>query len=98
MALNLLRIIEEALVNVRMHSGAKSVEVALRPHTDGGIQVEVKDDGRGTDSSDIGRRAPGLGVMGMRERALILGGRLVVEAAAGGGTSVQAIIPEELLN
>ena len=95
-ALNLLRIIEEALTNVRMHSGAQSVEVALRPDVDGAFQVEVRDDGRGTES-DVGRRAPGLGVMGMRERALILGGRLEVEAAAGGGTSVRAIIPKELL-
>lgn len=95
-ALNLLRIIEEALTNVRMHSGAQSVEVALNPALDGGLEVEVKDDGRGTDS-DVGRRAPGLGVMGMRERALILGGRLVVEAAVGGGTSVRAIIPKELV-
>lgn len=95
-ALNLLRIIEEALTNVRMHSGAQSVEVALSPAVDGGLEVEVRDDGRGTDS-DVGRRAPGLGVMGMQERALILGGRLVVESTAGGGTSVRAIIPKELL-
>lgn len=95
-ALNLLRIVEEALTNVRMHSGAQSVEVALSPAVDGGIEVEVRDDGRGTET-DVGRRAPGLGVMGMRERALILGGRLVVEAAAGGGTSVRATIPKELL-
>jgi two-component system sensor histidine kinase UhpB len=93
-ALNLLRIIEEALNNVRMHSGAQMVEVALGPSGDGGIAVEVRDDGRGS-FADGGERTPGLGVLGMRERAVILGGRLEVTPVGGGGTSVRAILPKE---
>ena len=95
-ALNLLRIIEEALTNVRLHSGARLVEVALGPAVDGQFAVEVRDDGRGTES-DAGHRSPGLGTLGMRERVLILGGRLEVESAAGGGTTVRAILPKEQL-
>lgn len=91
-ALNILRIIEEALANVRMHSGAKSVEVALRPASAGHLAVEVKDDGRGTDT-DGGRRELGLGFLGMRERALILGGRLEVDSVLGAGTTVRALLP-----
>jgi two-component system, NarL family, sensor histidine kinase UhpB len=95
-ALNLYRIIEEALTNVRMHSGAGLVEVALGPVLGRQLAVSVKDDGRGTESA-AGDRAPGLGVLGMRERAVILGGRLEVESTTGGGTTVRAIIPKERL-
>jgi signal transduction histidine kinase len=95
-ALNIYRIIEEALNNVRLHSGARLVEVALGSWLGTQLAVEVKDDGRGTESS-AGDRAPGLGVLGMQERALILGGRLEVESAAGSGTTVRAILPKEQL-
>lgn len=95
-ALNIYRILEEALTNVRLHSGAGMVEVALGPSLGTTFAVEVKDDGRGAESG-AGDRQPGMGMMGMQERALILGGRLEVESAAGGGTTVRAILPKEQL-
>jgi len=95
-ALNLYRIIEEALTNVRMHSGAGLVEVALSPAVGSNFAVSVKDDGRGADSA-AGDRTPGMGVLGMQERAVILGGRLEVESVAGGGTTVRAILSKEQL-
>jgi two-component system, NarL family, sensor histidine kinase UhpB len=95
-ALNLYRIIEEALTNVGLHSGAGLVEVALGPGLDSHFAVEVKDDGRGAKSA-AGDRVPGMGVLGMQERAVILGGRLEVESVAGGGTTVRAILPKERL-
>lgn len=95
-ALNLYRIIEEALTNVRMHSGAGLVEVALGPMLGSQLAVSVKDDGRGAESA-TGDRVPGMGVLGMQERAVLLGGRLEVESTAGGGTTVRAILPKEQL-
>jgi two-component system sensor histidine kinase UhpB len=95
-ALNLYRILEEALNNVRLHSGARLVEVALGPGFDSNLALEVKDDGRGAET-EAGRRLPGMGVLGMRERAVILGGRLEVESVLGGGTTVRAILPKEQL-
>ena len=95
-ALNIYRIIEEALNNVRMHSGARLVEVVLRHAQGDEVAVEVKDDGRGADSG-TGRRISGMGLLGMQERAVILGGRLEVESIAGGGTTVRAVIPREQL-
>ena len=92
-ALNLLRIVEEALTNVRLHSDARLVEVVLGA-SDGRFFVEVRDDGRGSDSG-IGERKPGLGVLGMRERALILGARLDVYTVPGGGTSVRASLQKD---
>jgi signal transduction histidine kinase len=95
-ALNIYRIIEEALSNVRMHSGARLVEVVLGPAIESQYVVSVIDDGRGADGAS-GERKPGLGTLGMQERAVILGGHLKVESVAGGGTTVRAIIPKEQL-
>lgn len=95
-ALNIYRIIEEALTNVRLHSGAQFVEVALGSRLGGHLAVEVRDDGRGAESG-AGDRVPGMGVLGMQERAVLLGGRLEVESVAGGGTTVRAILPKEHL-
>jgi len=95
-ALNIYRIIEEALTNVRLHSGARAVEVALGLGADSDVAVEVKDNGRGAESG-AGVRAPGMGVLGMQERAMILGGRLEVLSIAGSGTTVRAILPKEQL-
>jgi signal transduction histidine kinase len=92
-ALNLYRIIEEALCNVRRHSGAHRVEVALGPALDSHLAIEVTDDGRG--AAIDGYSLPGLGVLGMQERAVILGGRLEVDCIAGRGTTIRAIFRKE---
>jgi two-component system sensor histidine kinase UhpB len=96
-ALNILRIVEEALTNVRLHSGASLVEITLGPAVDGWVAVEVRDNGRGSET-DVSSRMPGLGMIGMRERALILGGHIEINPVAAGGTSVRAIFPKEQLN
>ena len=79
-----LRIVQEALANVRRHSGARRATVTLG--TDGGeVRVEVHDDGRGFEPG----AAPGVGLTGMRERAIALGGELEVESEPEGGTLVR---------
>jgi two-component system sensor histidine kinase DegS len=95
-ALNIYRIIEEALANVRMHSGANLVAVTLGPAMGRYVSVEVKDDGRGG-APDGTTTRPGLGFMGMHERALLLGGQLEVVSVDGGGTTIRAILPTEEL-
>jgi len=95
-ALNIYRIIEEALTNVRLHSGARLVQVALSAISSGNLAVEVKDDGRGG-PSDGQSNKPGLGVMGMYERAVLLGGQLEIKSVDGQGTIVRAILPREQL-
>jgi signal transduction histidine kinase len=92
-SLNLYRIIEEALANVRMHSGARLVRIVLRPHSETELAIEVDDNGRGVDA--IGPRRAGLGTIGMRERALLVGGRLRIEGQEGSGTTVHAIFPRD---
>ena len=91
--MNLYRLIEEALTNVRLHSGARAATVVLQPLSDTELSVSVWDDGRGVDAHDGWRL--GLGTIGMKERALFLGGELRIESQAGGGTTVQAILPRQ---
>jgi two-component system, NarL family, sensor histidine kinase UhpB len=88
---NLFRIVEEALNNVRMHSGAGRVDVMLVANGDG-VELTVQDDGRGLPPGDGGRRQ-GMGMMGMRERAVLLGGELDVSSNGSGGTTVKAVVP-----
>ena len=90
--LNLYRIVEEALANVRMHSGAHSVRIVLESRSEDQLALMVDDDGRGVDT-DIARPV-GLGTVGMRERALFLGGQLEIESEDGAGTTVHAVFPK----
>ncbi|MGI8860555.1 MAG: PAS domain S-box protein [Rubrobacteraceae bacterium] len=79
-----LRVVQESLTNVRRHSGARHATVTLG--TDSGeIRVEVRDDGRGFESGIM----PGVGLAGMKERAFALGGELEVESVPGEGTLVR---------
>lgn len=80
----LLRIVQEALANVRKHSGAGRAEVVLALYGDG-IKIEVSDDGSGF-APEVAHG--GLGTTAMRERATALGGDLTVESQPGKGTRV----------
>ncbi len=91
-SLNLYRIVEEALTNVRMHSGARSVRIVLEPLPDDQLALLVGDDGRGLDTDPS--RPMGFGTVGMKERALILGGQLQIKNEAEGGTQVRAVFPK----
>jgi two-component system sensor histidine kinase DegS len=88
-SLNLYRIVEEALANVKMHSGARSVYVVLEAFSDGQLVLRVVDDGRGVDTDPT--RVVGLGTVGMRERAMFVGGRLDVESGRGPGTTINVV-------
>lgn len=85
------RILQEALTNVARHAGARSVEVALG--VEGKLaQLRVADDGAGITEEQLKSRSS-MGILGMRERAALLGGRVTVSARATGGTVVEARIP-----
>jgi two-component system sensor histidine kinase UhpB len=87
------RVAQEALSNAARHSGAGHVAVALRRSaTDGGVELEVRDDGRGFAFDDS---EGGLGIGGMRERALLIGGELTIESRPGHGTTVRLIVPAQ---
>jgi len=91
-SLNLFRIVEEALSNVRMHSGARTVRIVLEELPDGQLAMMIDDDGRGLDTDEA--RPVGLGTVGMRERVVLLGGTLEIESEDGVGTTVHAVFPK----
>ena len=84
------RVAQEALTNAARHSGANRVEVLLRRDHDGGVVLEVTDDGRGFAFDESER---GLGIGGMRERTLLVGGELTIESRPGAGTTVRLDVP-----
>jgi signal transduction histidine kinase len=94
-AINLRRIIEEGLRNVRFHSGARRLNVSFS--CDGQIAtVRLQDDGRGLIS--IGHEPwSGMGTLGMKERAALLGGSIEFHSEVGAGTTVVVNIPVEEL-
>ena len=83
------RLVQEALNNVSKHSMARHAEVTVRASR-GSIEIEVRDDGVGFEPS-LARE--GFGLVGMRERAALLGGTLDVDSTRGSGTRIRAEIP-----
>jgi signal transduction histidine kinase len=86
----LYRIVQEALTNVIKHANAKTVSVVLMRKNDR-VAAVIEDDGQGFDHSANG--GEGLGLLGMRERIALVGGRLSVESGAGGGTTIAVEVP-----
>jgi PAS domain S-box-containing protein len=90
-AIALFRIFQEALTNVARHSGGGGVITSLDVGG-GAVELTVHDNGRGIRADDVeGTRS--LGLLGMRERAYLLGGTLQVSGEAGAGTKVRVTIP-----
>jgi two-component system, NarL family, sensor histidine kinase DevS len=83
------RLVQEALNNVAKHSMARRADLTVRV-TRGAIEIEVRDDGVGFEPT-LARE--GFGLVGMRERAALLGGTLEVRSTRGSGTRVRAEIP-----
>jgi signal transduction histidine kinase len=95
--LTLFRIAQEALTNVRKHAGATRVAVAVE-FTDGAVRLTLQDNGKGFSppalTGDLAA-AGKLGLVGMYERARLLGGTLQVHSEAGLGTRITVSVPIE---
>ena len=87
----LFRILQEALTNVARHARATRVTVRLAQE-DGNVSLEVRDNGGGIREEQLAGRS--LGVLGMRERATLLGGEFTIGSTPGNGTTVTVRIPE----
>jgi signal transduction histidine kinase len=87
----LFRIFQETLTNVVRHANAQHVEVELAATTDG-LTLQVHDDGRGIHEEEI-NGLHSLGLLGMRERAMQLGGTFDIQGIPGDGTVVTVYIP-----
>lgn len=83
------RIAQEALTNVRRHAAASHVQCIVR-YGEVEIELEVRDDGRGTAEATTNG---GHGLIGMRERAALYGGRMDASSLPGSGFTVHAVLP-----
>ncbi|MBC9252455.1 histidine kinase [Pseudomonas alcaligenes] len=95
-AIGLFRVLQEALTNVMRHARAHTVEVSLA--VEGGqLCLTISDDGQGFAPSAV--RAQSFGLVGMRERVLMLGGSLQIDSQPGEGTtlSVRVAVEQEVL-
>jgi len=81
------RVAQEGLTNVARHAGAHHVTLVLC-RAGGGVELRISDDGRG-----LGTAAEGAGILGMRERALLIGAELTVGPGPAGGTDVRLRVP-----
>ncbi|MBK8039858.1 MAG: sensor histidine kinase [Verrucomicrobiaceae bacterium] len=92
----LYRIAQEALTNVSRHAKATLVKVSIRLHKDR-VCMEIHDDGRGFQVEDAAaiQHSKRLGLLGMRERAEMVGGTFCVDSAPGKPTTVHVEIPKD---
>jgi signal transduction histidine kinase len=85
---SLYRAAQEGLTNVRKHAAARTARLLLHYRDDGTVRLEVCDDGRGAAPA-----GDGFGLLGLRERAERLGGRVELESAPGEGTTLRMTVP-----
>jgi two-component system sensor histidine kinase UhpB len=94
-ATTLFRVVQEAINNIVRHADAKSVTIVLQPNGET-VRLRVEDDGRGFNPGRASRDAvelQHLGLLGIRERAELLGGSVQIESAPESGTRVEVSIP-----
>jgi len=84
------RIAQEAMTNAMKYAGASEISIGLH-NADGSVHLVVSDNGRGFDLSSV--ESNGLGLLGMRERAELVGGKLSVRSEQGAGTTVELEVP-----
>lgn len=90
-AINIFRIFQETLTNVARHAGAKQVACQIKGKEDK-ITLKMKDDGNGFDVTKIAEKKT-LGLLGMRERVIMLEGDFTIHSHPGAGTEVIVTIP-----
>jgi signal transduction histidine kinase len=96
LSLCLFRILQEALHNIAKHSQATKINIQLDGTSDC-LRLTISDNGVGFVQNNA-RIRPGLGLISMRERLHLIGGRFVITAKPGFGTRVEAIVPMTVLN
>jgi two-component system sensor histidine kinase UhpB len=88
------RVVQEALSNTAQHSDATFVDFDLRVFPSHGVELRIRDNGRGFDATMSAHDVNGIGLSGMAERARLVGGELTVTSSPGSGTRVRLYIPQ----
>jgi signal transduction histidine kinase len=91
MTTGLFRIFQECLTNISRHAGATHVEARLHVR-DRNLTLQIRDNGRGFNIQESGKKKT-LGLLGMRERTLLMGGTCEITSRPGEGTLVEISVP-----
>jgi len=91
---NLFRIYQESLTNIARHANAKSVLASLQRIEDDLI-LQITDDGKGFDIQTAANKGS-FGLMGIKERALMMGGRYDILSSQNNGTTITICVPMEI--
>lgn len=94
--MQLFRIVQEALTNVRKHSMAQNAVIRIVPDTSG-VHLSIVDDGIGFEVNELSEPDSEYGITIMKERATSVGGQFVIESKKGDGTSIEVFIPKNTL-
>ena len=92
----LFRIFQESLTNIARHAQARQVKVNLQVK-DKLLILNIEDNGRGFDTSILNKKRT-LGILGMEERSLMMGGKYIIKSEPGEGTTVKVTVPAEKEN
>jgi len=86
------RIAQEAITNAVRHANATRIDVDLG-RENGNLRLQVRDDGRGFDAESEQAQTAGLGLIGIKERAALVGGRAKIISSPNKGTTVEVTLP-----
>ena len=87
----IFRILQESLTNIVRHAKATKVNITFKEEADG-LVLEIQDNGKGISKSDM-KKKKSFGLLGMKERAWLLGGKVDVQGVQGKGTTIKVRIP-----
>jgi signal transduction histidine kinase len=87
----MFRILQEAVTNIARHANANRVSITLREFKQQ-IILEIKDNGKGVTENQI-NDPRSLGILGMKERAILFGGTLIIKSSMNSGTTVRVELP-----
>ncbi len=90
--INVYRIVQESLNNIIKHSDASEAEIIVKK-TENEVVITIKDDGRGFDTTNFKAKGTGLGLVGLRERTNMLGGKISINSTIGNGTEIKVNLP-----
>jgi len=93
-SIGLFRICQESLTNVARHAAAKKVRISLLEEEDH-LLLSIQDDGQGIDPQKLKKKERTLGLLGMKERAMTMGGTLSIKSATGEGVTLSIKVPIE---
>ncbi|MEY2538504.1 MAG: hypothetical protein QOG67_2244 [Verrucomicrobiota bacterium] len=86
------RMAQEAITNALRHANATRVDVDLRGDN-GNLRLVIRDNGKGFDAKSAQAQAVGLGLVGIKERAALVGGRAQIFSSSGKGTTIEVSLP-----